>query len=92
MFILYLYWSFVTVVPTMIDLPSFHFSDKLKHLSSVDKCIFATSILIFHQVLPSGISRITKNHVASYESSSGIASHRFQISLGFELLVTRGHQ
>ena len=73
-------WSFATVVLTMIVPLWFHFSDKLKHLSSVDKCIFATSILISHRVLP------------SYESSSGIASHRFQISLGFELLVTQEHR
>ena len=81
-----------TVVLTMIVPLWFHFSDKLKHLSYVDKCIFAISILIFHRVLPYGISRITKNRVASYESSSGIASHRFQISPGSELLVTREHR
>ena len=70
----------------------FHFSDKLKHLSSADQCISATSILIFLRVLPSGTSRISKNCVASYESSSSIASHRFQISPGFWVVVNRGHR
>ena len=83
--------SFATVVLTMIVPLWFHFSDKLKHLSSADQCIFATSILTFLRVLPSGISRITKNCVASYESSSGIAPQRFQIALGSELLVTQEH-
>ena len=75
-------WSFATVVLTMIVPLWFHFSDKLKHLSSADQCISATSILIILPVLPSGTSRISKNCVASYESSSSIASHRFQISPG----------
>lgn len=84
--------SFATVVLTMIVPLWFHFSDKLKHLSSADQCIFATSILTFLRVLPSGISRITKNCVASYESSSSIAPQRFQIAPGSELLVTREHR
>ena len=84
--------SFAIMVLTMIVPLWFHFPDKLKHLSSVDKCIFATSILISHRVLPSGISIITKNRFASYDSSSGIAPQRFQIAPGSGLLVTREHR
>jgi len=45
-------WSFATVVPTMIVFLWFHFSDKLKHLSSADQCIFANLYLD----LPSSIT------------------------------------
>ena len=75
--------SFGTVVPTMIVFLWFHFSGKWKHLSSADQYISATPMSFFLRVIPSSISRISKNCVASYESSSSIASHRFRISPGF---------
>ena len=45
-------WSFAIVVLTMIDLPGFHFSDKLKYLSSSDRLTCPTSTLIYLRVLP----------------------------------------
>ena len=84
--------TFTTVVPTMIVLLWFHFSDKWKYWSSVDHFTRPTSVLLYPRVLPSGISRISNICVASYESSSSIASHRFQFSPGSELLVTLEHR
>ena len=45
-------WSFTTVVPTMIVLLCFHFSDKWKYLSSLDHFTCPTSTLIYLRVLP----------------------------------------
>ena len=45
-------WSFATVVPTMIVLLWFYFSDKLKYLPSANQYTCPTSILIYLRVLP----------------------------------------
>ena len=63
--------------------PLIPFYGQVKALAFCRSIISATSILIFLRVLPSGISRISKNCVASYEYSSSVASHRIQISPGF---------
>ena len=60
-------WSFATVVPTLIVLLWFNFSDKWKYLSSVDHFTRPTSILLYHRVLPSGISTLSWNYITSYE-------------------------
>jgi hypothetical protein len=62
-----LIWSFATMVSTMIVLPLSHFSNKLKHLSSIDQYACPTSILIYLRVLPPGISRISCYCTTSYE-------------------------
>ena len=60
-------WSLATVVPTMIVLLWFHFSDKLKQLSSMDQYTRPTFTLILCRVLPPGISRLSWNCITSYE-------------------------
>ena len=71
--------------------PLIPYHRKVNALAFCTLIISATSILIFLRVLPSGILRISKHCVASYESLSSIASHRFQIAPGSELLVAREH-
>ena len=65
--LVYVNWSFATVVPTMIVLLWFYFSDKLKYLPSADQYAFPTSILFYLRVLPPGISRISTHCPSSYE-------------------------
>ena len=60
-------WSLTTVVRTMIVLPWFHFSDKLKQLSSMDQYTRPIFTLILCRVLPPGISRLSGNCITSYE-------------------------
>ena len=60
-------WSLATMVPTMIVLLWFHFSDKLKQLSSMDQYTRPIFTLIFCRVLPPGISRLSWNCITSYE-------------------------
>ena len=45
----------------------YHFSDKLKYLSSADHCTCPTFTLIYLRVLPPGISRISTHCTSSYE-------------------------
>ena len=60
-------WSFATMVPTMIVLLWFYFSNKIKYLPSADQYAFPTSILFYLRVLPPGISRISTHCTSSYE-------------------------
>ena len=60
-------WSLATVVPTMTVILRLHFSDELKYLSSSDHFTCQASILLYPRVLPSSISRISRNYVTSYE-------------------------
>ena len=60
-------WSFATMVPTVIVLLWFYFSDKLNYLPSADQYAFPTSILFYLRVLPPGISRISTHCTSSYE-------------------------
>ena len=60
-------WSLATVVPTMIVLLWFHFSDKLKQLSSMDQYTRPIFTLILCRVLPPGISRLSWNCITPYE-------------------------
>ena len=60
-------WSFATLVLTMIVPLWFHFSVMLNHLSSADQCISTTSILMFLRVLPSSISKLSRNYITYYE-------------------------
>ena len=67
----------------------FHLIPFLKQVKTLVFCrsyIPATPMSILLRVIPSSISRISNNCVASYEYSSSVASHRIQISPGFWLI------
>mgnify|MGYP005841675607 CR=1 FL=1 len=79
-------WSFATVVRTMIVLLLCDFLDKWKYLSFVDHFTRPTSVLLYPRVLPSGISRISRNYITSYEFFINYYPRRFKYSTGSELL------
>ena len=66
-FILYLCLVLCHRGPDQIVLLWSHFSDKLKYLSSADLFFCPTPIRFYLRVLPSGISRISRNYITSYE-------------------------
>ena len=85
-------WSFVTVVLIILFFFDSLFSDKLKYLSSTNLFTCPTSTWIYLRVLPSGISRISRNYITSYEFFINYYSCRFKFSMGSELLDTREHR
>ena len=86
-------WSFATVVPTMIVLLWFHFSDKLKQLSSMDLYTSPTFTLILCWVLPPWyLEIIMELHNFLWVLHQVLPSHWFQFFAGFELLNTQRHR
>ena len=82
-------WSFATMVPTMIVLLWFYFSDKLKQLSSMDQYTSPTLTLILCRVLHSGISKISWNCITSYGFFINCSDSNFP---GFWVVVNREHR
>ena len=76
-------WSFATMVPTMTVILRLLFSDELKYLSSTDHFTSPTSTLIYLRVLPTGISRISRNYVTSDEFFHNYYFSPIQIFHGF---------